>query len=73
MQKPDIIFKVQTKIIDLVFEHGYSFNTHSKSKSCIFCTVNSGGLQEHWDRPFRIPGFPENRYTCKHCSPYLRK
>jgi len=40
-QKPYIIFKKQSYIINLIFEHGYPFNSHPKSETGINLRINS--------------------------------
>ena len=44
-QKPHIIFTEQPQIIDPVFQHGRSFNAHTKCKAGIFITVDTTIVQ----------------------------
>ena len=44
-QKPQVIFKEQAQVVDLIFEHGNAFYSHSESESSVFCAVNATVFQ----------------------------
>ncbi len=45
LKETNIIFKIKTEIIYLVFEHCRSFYTHSESKSRVFSAVDITGFK----------------------------
>ena len=45
-QEANIVFRKQTKVIDLVSKHGYSFDTHSERKTGKFFRVDAA-VPEH--------------------------
>ena len=40
-QEPDVIFTEEAQVVDLVFQHGYSFDAHTESIAGIFITVDA--------------------------------
>ena len=45
-QKPDVVLTEEAQVVDLVFEHGYSFYAHSKSIAGVFITVDAAILKQ---------------------------
>jgi hypothetical protein len=43
LQKAGIIFEEHTEIIDLVSQHGDTFDTHTEGEAAVFFRINTAG------------------------------
>ena len=45
-EETQVVFEEQTQVVDLVFQHGDTLDTHAEGKTCVFLWVNAARNQD---------------------------